>query len=557
MTLRTLVRALEGLLLGLVALALASCWAAGGPSSYTPSPARGPTVELWGTVPPPPAGSEPEATASGEGSAAAALAPGPLELRVLDAVLLAFQNNRELAVERLNPPIRQTFEVQELAVFDPVLAASLAWQREVFQQFPAAGADLRSVTTRSAAGTIGLSEFLPTGTSVGVDVSGNESSSSSSDTTLGQTRVGLSVTQSLLQGAGVDVNLASVRQARLTTLASEYELRGFAEALMADVEDAYWDYALALRQIDIVTDSLALAERQQADTQERIAVGQLAEIELAAAQSEVALRTEGLINTRSALATAKLILLRLINAGPAGSGGSRWDRDITLLEEPIVPEAALDSVQAEVALALKMRPDLNQARLDLERNELELVKTRNGLLPRMDLFIALGKSGYAASFGDSVGRLGGPGYDVLAGVNFEYPPLNRGARARNEQALLTRQQAAEAVANLAQLVELDVRSAYIEVNRAREQVTATAATRKSQEETLRAETEKFQVGKSTTFLVARAQRDLLVGQIAEVQAVINYRKALVDLHRQEGSLLARQGIEAPGGAPPVLPRTRK
>jgi outer membrane protein TolC len=553
MTLRTQLRALEGLLLGLVALALASCSAAGGPSSYAPRPASGPTVELWGAVPPP----EPEATPSAEGSAAAALAPGPLELRVLDAVLLAFQNNRELAVERLNPPIRQTFELQELAVFDPVLAASLAWQREVLEQFPSGGGGLRSVTTRSAAGTIGLSEFLPTGTSVSVDVSGNESSSSSSGTTLGQTRVGLSVTQSLLRGAGVDVNLASVRQARLTTLASEYELRGFAEALMANVEDAYWDYALALRQIDIVTDSLALAERQLADTQERIAVGQLAEIELAAAQSEVALRKEGLINARSALATAKLILLRLVNAGPAGPGGSLWERDITLLEEPIVPEAALDSVEAEVALALRMRPDLNQARLDLERNELELVKTRNGLLPRMDLFIALGKSGYAASFGDSVGRLGGPGHDVLAGVTLEYPPLNRGARARNEQARLTRQQSGEAVANLAQLVELDVRSAYIEVNRAREQVTATAATRKYQQETLRAETEKFQVGKSTTFLVARAQRDLVASQIAEVQAVVNYRKALVDLHRQEGSLLARQGIEAPGGAPPVLPRTRK
>lgn len=545
---------LGAVMLGLALLLLASCVS----MDFTrPSDYIGPVREAEVRPPAPPPALPPEAAPAEPPPAEApeAAAPQPIEFGVQEAIVMAMENNRALSVERLRPPIRRTFEQEERAAFDPVLTAGAGRERTREPDTPPDGPS--NLVTKAITTDAAVSEFLPTGTTLSVGASTEVLDGSLYDDRIASSRVGLSVTQALLRGASIQANLANLRQARLDTLASEYELRGFAEALAAGAEDAYWDYALALRQIDIVTDSLALAERQQADTQERIAVGQLAEIELAAAQSEVALRTEGLINTRSALATAKLILLRLINAGPAGSGGSRWDRDITLLEEPIVPEAALDSVQAEVALALKMRPDLNQARLDLERNELELVKTRNGLLPRMDLFIALGKSGYAASFGDSVGRLGGPGYDVLAGVNFEYPPLNRGARARNEQALLTRQQAAEAVANLAQLVELDVRSAYIEVNRAREQVTATAATRKSQEETLRAETEKFQVGKSTTFLVARAQRDLLVGQIAEVQAVINYRKALVDLHRQEGSLLARQGIEAPGGAPPVLPRTRK
>ena len=38
------------------------------------------------------------------------------------------------------------------------------------------------------------------------------------------------------------------------------------------------------------------------------------------------------------------------------------------------------------------------------------------------------------------------------------------------------------------------------------------------EEKLRTETEKLRVGKSTSFLVAQAQRDLLVSRIAEVRA---------------------------------------
>jgi hypothetical protein len=57
------------------------------------------------------------------------------------------------------------------------------------------------------------------------------------------------------------------------------------------------------------------------------------------------------------------------------------------------------------------------------------------------------------------------------------------------------------------------------------------------------------VGRSTSFLVAQAQRDLVSSQIYEVEAVINYLKALVDLHRLEGSLLTRRGISAPGQEP--------
>jgi outer membrane protein TolC len=74
-------------------------------------------------------------------------------------------------------------------------------------------------------------------------------------------------------------------------------------------------------------------------------------------------------------------------------------------------------------------------------------------------------------------------------------------------------------------------------------------TRRFNEEKLRNETEKLRVGKSTNFLVAQAQRDLLVSRIAEVEALVNYLKALVDLYRQDGSLLERRGISAPGREP--------
>lgn len=475
------------------------------------------------------------------GAAATATVPsdGPLTITVPEAILMALENNRALSVERLNPSILRTFEEEQRAVFDPVATAAPFYLR---QREPQTAGD--DTTTSDTVLGAGVAQLLPTGTDIAVDLTTvRETSDLLSDRYV--TRLGLSVNQALLRGAGLDVNLAAVRQARLDVLASQYELRGFAESLVALTEETCWQYVLAQREIEIVTDSLQLAEQQLAETRERINVGKLAETELAAAETQVALRRESLINARSRLATTRLQLLRLLN--PAES--DPWNREIVLDYKPGVPQVELDPVEVYVDVAMRMRPDLNQARLGVRRGDLELVTTKNGLLPRMDLFITLGKSSYADSFGRSYGHIARDGYDVLAGLSFEYPPANRAAKARQRRAVTSREQAAKAVENLAQLIQVDVRSAYIEVGRASEQVTATAATRRLQEETLRAETEKFRVGKSTSFLVAQAQRDLLVSQIAEVQAMVSYLTALIDLHRQQGALLERRGITAPGAMP--------
>ena len=479
---------------------------------------------------------------------------GAVRVTVQEAVLMALENNRALTVERLNPEIQKTFEDEEEAVFDPVLNTELSAQRAEAERLARTGSGTETFTTDIYEGTISLEKFFSSGTTLEIEGSGTTTDSSLYRDSFSSSRLGLTVAQALLRGYGTEVNLARLRQAQFETSISQYELRGFSEALVADVETTYWDFALAQRQMEIVEESLKLAEQQLRDTEEMIRVGKLAEAELVAVQAEVAAQRQGLINARSDLESTRLRLLRLLN--PAGD--DLWGRDVTLLHEPILPEVKLDEVELHVAVAKRMRPELNQARLNILQEKLELVRTKNGLLPVMDLFIQLGKTGYAESFGGSITDItGGDGYDLLAGINFKYPFRNRDAKARYERSLRRSDQAENGLSNLSQLVELDVRTAYIEVNRAREQISASAATRILDEEKLRVETEKFRVGRSTNFLVAQAQRDLLLSRIAEVQAVANYLKALVELFRLDGSLLERRGIRAPGREPVELPSDSK
>jgi len=482
----------------------------------------------------------------------AAAAEAPLKIDIQAAILLAMENNRSLSVERMNPQISRTFEKEELAVFDPVVAAEVSPRRTRASRLQRWGTSTESQIVDSVTGSISMSKFFPTGTNLVLEGSTSYTDSSLYSDTFTANRLGVTVTQALLQGMDIRANLARVNQARLDTLVSEYELRGFTEILLDEVESKFWDYALAGKQIEIYTNSLSLAEKQMAEAQERIKIGRLAETELAAAQAEVALRRENLINARSNLAKERLNLLRLLNPQPS----INWNRDVILEYQTTLPSIGLDDVEQHVKLSLKLRPDLNQARLQIRRGDLEVVKTKNGLLPRMDAFITFGKSGYADTFSKAASNIDSRSYDVACGLVFEYPPANQAARARHSRAVISKSQLLEALENLMQLVQVDVRSAYIEVTRAREQITATAATRNFQEEKLRAETEKFRVGKSTSLLVAAAQRDLVASQIAEIEAFANYLKALISLYRLEGSLLARRGISAPGTEPISLDNQR-
>lgn len=470
--------------------------------------------------------------------------PRLMNLGVQEAILMSLENNRSLQVQRFNPDIRLTLEEEERAVFDPVLGAELGFSRKAGQERPRLGPAGVDNTESGVAGSVKVSKRFPAGTELSVGLSAQRTwSDLYSDQYI--PRVGFSITQALLRGGETAANLASVEQARLNVMASEYEVRGFTEALVAQVEQTYWDYALALRQIEIFEESLKVAEQQVGEIKEMIGVGRMAETEMAAAEAEIAVRQQGLINARSTAATNRLRLLRLLN--PPGPG--LWEQAIHVREIPDVSGGSLDGVQAHVDVAFRLRPDLNQARLALQRNELEVVKTKNGLLPKLDLFLTLGKTGYADSFGSAVSSMDGDYYDLLVGARFEFPLKNRAAKAKHQRSVLSRDQSADALDNLAQLVDLDVRTAYIEVNRAKEQIGATAATTRLQEEKLRVEQERFRVGRSTMFLVAQAGRDLLLSQLAEVQTVVNYLKALIDLYRLEGSLLERRGIAAPGREP--------
>ena len=464
-----------------------------------------------------------------------------LALTAKDAVLLALENNSELAMQRLEPTIVETYVEEWRAAFDGFVDFRFGRENIVGRDLSAGGI-LFDYETESPVGELLYTQTLSIGTTLELSATTEVTDQSRDGQQLVESRVGVTIVQPLLKDVGGAASRARVRAARADVLASEYELRGFTEILAATVELTYWDFAAAERQIEIYTESVDLAQRLLDEIAGRIDLGVLPRNQLAAAESEVALRRQELVDAEAAASTARILLLGYLDLPHVDLGSER----VRLAEPLAMIEARPESVEAHVAAGLAGRPDLNQARALVERGRLEVLRTRNGLLPRLDLFATFGRTGYSQTFRGAWNDLDRDHHDVTFGVSIQSFLRNREERADHTRALTGRRQAEESVRNLERLVEVDVHLAHVEAQRALGKVAAVGATRALDEEKLRIEAERFDLGQASSFQVARAQRDLVRRQADEALAIAEYRKALVELYRLDGSLLTRRGIDAPG-----------
>ena len=461
-----------------------------------------------------------------------------LLLSLDEAINSTLSNNLALSVENYGPQISETDVASEKSRFDPVLNAEISGSerigKTIFQQ-----GNLGDTVSNRTDAALSLNQLTTSGTRTAVELSHTRTRSATRSDNLYATRLGFTLEHPLRQGAGRSVNLVSLRKAEIDLDWSEFELQGFVLSLTAQVETRYWQYYLRLRQLEIVRESLELAKQQREETSRRIEAGSIAESEAAAAEAEVALRFEELINAESQAVTAAVSLLRTINH----DSENFWKLRPELTDVPLLKHPDELELPSHLQTALQKRPELAQARLLSEKDALDIVQSENGLLPRLDFFANIGKTGYSTALDHSTPKFDEKGsYDINAGFVYEISRGRRGAKAELRRAKASRAMRLEAIRNLEQIIKEDVIKAFIEVKRTIQQMTATAATSQKQLEKLRGEEVKFNVGKTTAFQVAQAQRDLTAAQIAEVKAAVDYTNAIIELFRADGSLLERNRI---------------
>jgi outer membrane protein TolC len=202
------------------------------------------------------------------------------------------------------------------------------------------------------------------------------------------------------------------------------------------------------------------------------------------------------------------------------------------------------SLQDSWSKAMTLRPDLQQAKLDLERRNITLKYQKNQLFPQLDLTGSYGQGGSGREFSDAIsvtrdGRYPEYSFGVVLSV-----PLGGNRRARSDLQVTQAQieQALLGLKKLEQDIMVQVSDGIAQARTSYQQVQATEEAAAYALEALRAEEKKLENGKSTSFQVLQLQRILTERRFANIRARVDYNAALARLAQSEGSTLERRRI---------------
>ncbi len=495
-------------------------------------------------------------------------APEVLRLTVDEAVKRALGDNLDLAVDRLDPTIGDTYVAGASAVFRPALQSSV--QRNNQLQPPANFLFPIATRTDVVTSNVGVSQYLPRfGTSYTVSWDSSHTDSNSvlnSYNPLLRSGLSLNVSQPLVRDLAVDGPRLQLMTSRLNRDVAGTRLRESEVRTAASVKAAYWNLVSARATVEARRTALQLAEELARVNKAKVDVGQSPPLDLVAAQAEVASNQEQLIVAETTVKQAEDRLRMLIFDT---TKRDVWSIALEPADSPPVGTVVLD-VDAAVASALRDRTDLTRVRLGVRTAESVAKYGANQRLPDVRVNAAYQTSGLGGtevlraggfpgtvvgpgavtSFGSVIDQLFRSDYPTWAvGLSVSYPigqSVQDATYARNR---LEHAQAEARVKSAEARAIQQIRDAAWKVEMNAKRVETSRAVTTLAEQRLDAERKRFEVGLSTSFFVIQAQRDFVQAKTNELSAVLGYDLALVDFEALQQAGPAGQAPAAPAAAP--------
>ncbi|MCL2349560.1 MAG: TolC family protein [Planctomycetaceae bacterium] len=363
-------------------------------------------------------------------------------------------------------------------------------------------------------------------------------------------------TQALLRGRGVTFNRIAGPGAipgyyngvLIARIASEKSLVDFemgVRKMTYDVENAYWNLYYAYRNYETVKSGL----RATYETYKKIHALYVAGDRRGSAQAEAQARQQFyrfFSNTKDALSNLYKTeaSLRYV-MGLASSDG----RLIKPSDEPSVARIRFEWREV-VTEGLNRAPEIRKLKWDVKQRELELIASKNFLLPQLDFSAAYRFNGLGHNLidqhTDSASAYGamtsGDYANWNMGLNLTAPFGWRKelAAVRNAQLNLMKYRA------LLQDQELELTHNLADAMRDMDRYYHLAElnfnTRIAAEAEVRATTEAYDAGTTTLDQVLDAQRRLAEAESMYFSSIINYNLAITKLHYLKGSLLEYNNV---------------
>ena len=182
----------------------------------------------------------------------------------------------------------------------------------------------------------------------------------------------------------MSINKRNIRIAKNNLKVADYVFQTQVQNTVSNIVNLYWNLVSYIENVRVAQQSIASSQKLYDDNKKQVEIGTLAPIEVVRAQAELASDQQALVVAQTNVLQQETILKNALSRnGTANISISDvhiipTDRIQIPAVEPVVPTQDL------YARALDNRPDLAQARLQIDNANVNLLGTKNAMLPTLN-----------------------------------------------------------------------------------------------------------------------------------------------------------------------------
>ena len=473
--------------------------------------------------------------------------PPRKELSLKEAIMFALKNNLDLQVEMTNTEYYWNALKVNKAIFIPTFEISAnSGETNAPSTSAFAGADITSNSSSSL--DFKFSQNLTFGGILEFSLENSRFETNSIYNTINPsltTVMSFSVSQPLLKNFGMLTTKRDIYIAANDYRKYKHQLQQTIIDLVYSVEEAYWNLVYASQNLDATRMSLQRAKDLLRQNEIKVKVGTAAKIDILEAQAEVASYESRLIQAEQTIQTTEESLKKILN--------------MTKTKEILIPSDTLEVKKLDTDFdgflmeALKKRPDIEKARLDLKNYNIYVKYYRNQMLPDLRLtasYYTTGQGGDQLLYdihpffgGQITGIIGKDIWETLKdnvsnlyqnysiGLSLSIPLSLSKEKAQLAQARINLKKALLGLKNVENTIYSEVKEVIKELETNLKLVEANRIALELEEQKLRAEEKKLSVGLSTNFQVLNFQRDYANAQTNALKSIIDYNLTVAKLNK--------------------------
>lgn len=522
-------------------------------------------------------------------------------LTLNEAIALALENNNDIELTRKNVKSAE-FDLQAArGYYEPHFAGQSYWERAktpVFSFF--GGGPNYSLTQSNFVANAGIQGgFRPTGATYNVTLNNNRNTTNNLFNSVNPTYTSnliIGISQPLFRGLRFDQPRRQIEIAKRNLSLTDVQFRQKTIETIVTVQRAYWDLAFALRNLQVQRDGVKDAKDQQEHNKRLVNEGQLAPIDIVAAETQVANFEQAVYEALNTVNQAENALKNLISPN---KNAKIWSESVTPID-PVDLSAPGTTLTEALEAALTNRPELEMNQVQKDINAIDKKFYANQKKPQIDLIANYTATGAAGTVNPNfVNPIGGSttptinalvanmnaitaqdyqnlppitpvapteiaplpdylvgGYGSALGNLYRYPTFKVGvqfnlplfgdktSRAQYGKALVEGEKLETQREQMEQSIQVDVRNALQAVRTAEARLRAAAVARENTAKQYESEQRKLDAGQSDIYKVLERQTALTSARSSELRAQTELNKSIADLQRATGNSLKANNIEA-------------